>query len=376
MLKKLSLTLLGIVLVLGTIGFIFYGMVRTMIAAGANQGIPPSPVTAAPVLQADWQPTITSVATLTAVQGVTISAQLDGSVAKIAFEAGQKVKAGDLLVQEDVSTEQAQISAAKAAQELARINLQRSRQLLANNTIARSQYDADNAAFLQAQAQVAQIQATIDKKTIRAPFGGRLGVRLINLGQTIKAGDPIVSLQNLTPIYADFYLPQQDLSDLATGLKVQVRCDALPDKIVGGTLTAIDPDVDAATRNIQVEATLANPDEKLRPGMFVDLDVVLPRVDHVLVIPETAIEYAPYGDSVFVVEDHKDDKTGKTSKIVVSHTVRLGRTRGDYVEVVSGLHSGDVVVTSGAFKLRTGMPVFVDNTLAPKAEMNPQPADS
>ena len=303
---------------------------------------------------------------------------MDGNIAKIAFEAGSKVKAGDLLLQQDTTVEEAQLEAAAAAVDLARINLARSKELLAKQTIAQSQLDTDDANYKQAIAQAANIRAVIAKKTIRAPFGGRLGIRLVNLGQTLKAGDPIVSLQALNPIYADFYLPQQDLGSIATGLgRADHRRRSFPaGTAVEGKVTAISPDVDSTTRNVRVEATLANADEKLHPGMFVDVGVVLPKGDAQVVIPSSAILYAPYGDSVFIVEDKKDDKTGQTAKVARQQFVRLGVTRGDFVAVISGVKAGDVVVSTGAFNLHPGTTVTVDNSLAPATQLAPTPTDS
>jgi membrane fusion protein (multidrug efflux system) len=330
----------------------------------------------APVREDTWQHELASVGTLSAVQGVTVSAQLDGLVVAIAFEPGARVKAGDLLVQQDVTAEEAQLRSAESAVQLAQINLKRSKELLAHNTIAQSQLDADQATYTQAVAQADAIRATIAKKSIRAAFAGRLGVRLVNLGQNLKAGDPIVSLQALDPIYADFFLPQQNVADVATGQDVEANCDAYPTRPGLGKITTINPDVDAATHNLRVQATLANADQRLRPGMYVDIKVLLPVREKVLAVPVTAVVYAPYGDSVFVVESHRDEATGQTTQIANQKLVRLGLKRGDFVAVLSGLNAGDVVVTAGAFKLRTGMPVTANNSLAPAAQLVPVPTDS
>lgn len=366
MIKKFLVTLLTIVVLVGGVAFLYVSMIRTLIAESASQVMPPTAVTSMELEPESWQPTLASVGSLTAVQGVTVSAQLDGTVTGIAFQPGAKVRAGDLLVQMDIGPEKAQLAAAKAALHLAELNLRRSRELLARNTISQSQLDSDLATEEQDEAQVDNIQATIDKKTIRAPFAGRLGVRQIDLGQTLKAGDPIVSLQALDPIFLDFYLPQQDLRQVAPGLAVKVSCDAFPGETFDGKITTINPDIDANTRNVHLQATLPNPRDRLRPGMFVDVSVVLPRAETVLAIPQTAVLYAPYGDSVFVIEHGR----------AVQKFVRLGVTRGDFVAVVDGLKPGEQVITSGAFKLQAGMPVSVNNALAPHAELNPKPSDS
>jgi membrane fusion protein (multidrug efflux system) len=376
MLKKIILVAVALLVLVGILVGIKVMQIRTLIAAGASYAPPPEPVTTAKVTEDEWAPTIPAVGSLVAIQGVTVAAELDGNVARIAFVPGSAVKAGDLLVQQDVGVEQAQLRAADAASELARLNLDRSRELLANKTISQSQFDTDNATRLQAVAQGDNIAAAIAKKTIRAPFSGRLGIRLINLGQTLKAGDAIVSLQALNPIFVDFSLPQQELARLASGQTVQVTSDAIPGRTVTGKITAINPDVDSTTRNVRVEATLANADESLHPGMFVNARVVLPVKEKVMVIPSTAVLYAPYGDSVFVVEDHQDEKTGRSGKVVRQQFVRLGLTRGDFVTVVSGLKTGEEIVTTGEFKLHNGGSVIVDNKLAPHFELAPTPSDT
>jgi len=376
MIKKLLLTVFGLLLILGVIVGCYVGMIMHLVAATKNQVVPAEPVTTAAVKADTWQLTLGSTGTLTAVQGVTVSAQLDGTVAGIHFEAGSTVKAGDLLVQMDVGPEQAQLSAAAAALELARLNLKRSQELLENNTISQAQLDTDDANYKSMAAQVENIRATIAKKTLRAPFGGRLGVRLVNLGQTLKAGDAIVSLQALDPIYVDFYLPQQQLAQIVTGMPVRIVCDAFADRPATGQITTINPDIDANSRNVRVQATLANPDQKMRPGMFVSVDVILPAQKPVLIIPATSVLYAPFGDSVFVVEDSKDAATGEVTKVVRQQIVRLGLARGDFVAVDSGLKEGDLVVTSGVFKLHAGSTVTLDNTLAPDAKIDPKPSDS
>ena len=353
MLKRLSITVSGLILLVGLLGGIKLLQFQTMFAAGAAVSIPPEPVTTATVNAEAWAPTIDAVGSLTAVQGVNVAAELDGKIVHIAFEPGTAVKAGDLLVQQDTSTEEAQLRAAEASVALARISLNRARELIAQLTISQSELDAADA------------------------FAGRLGIRLVNLGQSLKAGDPLVSLQALDPIYADFLLPQQRLPELARDLVVRVTSDALPPgQVTEGRLTAISPDVDSATRNVRVQATLANPDERLHPGMFVDLSVVLPTTEHVLVIPATAVLYAPYGDSVFVVEEKKGGRSGAPGKIVRQQIVRLGERRGDFVVVSSGLQAGETVVTTGVFKLRNGIAVTVDNRLAPDAELAPRPSDT
>jgi membrane fusion protein (multidrug efflux system) len=368
------LTLAGLVVLVGALVVIKLSQFAALGAMGYSPA--PDTVTTATVSETNWQPFFSSVGSLSAVQGVTVTAQLDGNLVKIAFEAGSSVKAGDLLVQQDTSTEEAQLHAAEAAEELTRLTLGRSHQLLGDATISQSQYDGDDAGYKQAQAQSANIRAVIAKKTIRAPFAGRLGVRLVNLGQTLKAGDPIVSLQALDPIYADFYLPQQDLAHIAQGTPVQISGEAVPGGQVDGKITAINPSVDSDTRNVRAEATIANPKEGLHPGMFVHVNVLLPDTRKVLVIPATAVLYAPYGNSVFVVGETKDAATGKAKVSVRQQFIRLGDARGDFVAVVDGLKAGEVVVSSGPFKLRNGEAVIVNNADAPPAQLAPKPDNS
>jgi membrane fusion protein (multidrug efflux system) len=376
MFKKIAATTLSLLILIGAIVGIKVLQIKTLIAQGASYVPPPDFVSTATVQTQNWPPTLTAVGSLSAVQGVTVAAELDGKIVGLEFEAGQKVRAGDVLVRQDVRAESAQLRSAEASVDLTKLNLDRSKQLLAKATISQSQLDADTVAYRQAVAAAENIRAVIEKKTIRAPFAGRLGVRLVNLGQFLKAGDAIVSLQAPNPMFADFYLPQQDLSRLAIGEPVKLTGDAFPAGGVEGRITAINPDLDTATRNVRIQATVQNPTEVLRPGMFVDVAVELPTADPLLVIPATAVLNAPYGDTVFVVEDHTDGKTGRTTKVVRQQVVRLGVTRGDFVAVTTGLKAGEVVATSGVFRLRPGHAVTVDNTLAPPAQLAPKPNDS
>jgi membrane fusion protein (multidrug efflux system) len=373
MVKKIIVTSLSLLIVLGVIAGIKVLQIKKLISQKYQQ--PSESVSTAIVSPQTWQQTLTSVGSLTAVQGVTVAAELDGKIAEVDFEAGKAVNAGDVLVRQDTTVEGAELRSAQAAVHLAKVNLARTSELLAKGTVSQSQFDQDEATFEQAVASVDNIQATIDKKTIKAPFSGQLGIRLINLGQNLKAGDSIVSLQALNPIFVDFYLPQQELVQLKTGLSVRVSGDSMAGKSVEGKLTAISPDVDSSTRNVRVQATVDNDGGILHPGMFVDVAVELPVTDKVLPIPATAVLYAPYGDSVYVVESKSDD-TGAKQLVVRQQIVRLGEQKGDFVAVVSGLKEGDTVVTSGVFKLRPGTPVEVNNSVAPDSKLAPTPGDS
>jgi membrane fusion protein (multidrug efflux system) len=376
MTKRIIYSIVGLIVVIGVLAGIKALQIGKMIVHGEQYVPPPQPVNTAAVHRESWQSLLTSVGSLEAVQGVMVTAELTGKVVHIAFESGTMVQAGDLLVQQDISSEKAQLRGAEAVRDLAKVNLERLSKLLTDEAISQSQYDDAAAKFKEDAAQVDNIQAIIAKKTIRAPFAGRLGIRLVNLGQTLNEGEEIVSLQSLEPIFVNFLLPQQQLPQIQRGLRVQVTTDALPGQIIEGQVTAINPQVDSSTRNLRVQATVANSQERLRPGMFVKVAVLLPVQEKVLAIPATALLYAPYGDSVFVVEEKKSEKDGQSGKIVRQQFVRLGEKRGDFVSVVSGLEEGETVVSTGAFKLRNGQAVVVDNTLAPEFKLIPNPEES
>jgi membrane fusion protein (multidrug efflux system) len=374
--KRVLFTLLGLLLLVALLGGIKALQIGRMIAQGKQFVPPPETVTTAVVRSDAWERALTAVGSLEAVQGVTVAAELPGKVVGVAFTPGRSVRKGELLLQQDVSAEQAQLPGAEAAAALARRNLARADELLAQKFISQAEHDAADATYRQAQAAAENIRAVIAKKTIRAPFAGRLGIRLVDLGQVLGEGDAIVSLQALDPIFVNFQLPQQQLARLRPGLPVRVTSDALPDASLFGTITAINPEVDAATRNIRAQATLANPEERLRPGMFANVAVLLPGREPVLVLPATAVLYAPYSDSVFVVEEQKDEKTGQTGKVLRQQFVHLGEKRGDFVAVSSGLKAGETVVSTGVFKLRNGQAVVVDNTLAPEFQLAPKPENN
>ena len=376
MIKRIIITIVGLLVVVGILGGIKGLQIERMIAQGKQFSPPPEPVTTAVARKETWESLLTTVGSLEAVQGVIVTAELSGKVERIGFEPGTKVKTGELLVQQDISAENAQLRAAEAGLTLAKIDLDRKSKLLAQKTISRSEYDNAEAQFKEAAAQADTIRAAVKKKTIRAPFDGRLGIRLVNMGQVLKEGDAIVSLQLIDPIFVNFSLPQQQLAQVESGLTVQVTTDALPGQVVDGKITAINPQVDTATRNIQMQATVANSEERLRPGMFVNVAVVLPARKDVLAIPATAVLYAPYSDSVFVVEKKKEEKNGQPGQVVRQKFVRLGEKKGDYVAIVSGLEEGDTVVSTGVFKLRNGQSVVVDNAVTPEFKLNPEPEES
>jgi membrane fusion protein (multidrug efflux system) len=346
----------------------------TMISA--KPPMPLETVTSAVVKEEDWAPTLSAVGSISAVQGAVVATELGGVVSQIAFENGSTSKKGDLLVQLDASAEEAQLHSAEADVELARADLERSRDLAARKVISKAELDAAESKFKQKNASVDQMRSMITKKTVRAPFDGQLGIRQVNAGQMINAGQQVVSLQSLDPVFADFALPQQHFAKLSQGLEIRVTTDAVPGRVFNGKLTAVNSMVDVATRNVSVQATLENPDHVLRPGMFAKVEVVLPEKARALVIPGSAISYAPFGDSVFVIDKTKDPKTGKESQTIRQQFVRVGEARGDLVSITKGLKAGDTVVGTGVFKLRNGMAVTINNDLAPRPQVAPTPADT
>jgi membrane fusion protein, multidrug efflux system len=370
--KRIILSICGLILIIALLAGIKALQIGAMIDKGKKFVPPPETVTSSLVTAQSWDSALTAVGTLNAVQGVTVAAELPGKVAAIAFQPGSTVKKGDLLLRQDIISEEAQLPGAVAQANLTRNNQQRADSLLKDRIISQSDYDTAAASFVQALAQADTIRAAMAKKTIRAPFSGRLGIRLVNLGQILREGDPIVTLQSMDPIFVDFTLPQQQLTRLRAGLPVRIATDALPGESIQGKISAISPQVDADTRNIKVQATLSNRAEKLRPGMYVTVSVGLPLRQKLLVIPATAVMYAPYSDSVFIIENSKDGK----GKLLRQQFVRLGEKRGDFAAVTSGLKEGETIVSTGVFKLRNGQSVVVDNRLAPTFKQSPTPENN
>lgn len=340
---------------------------------------PPMPVetvTSAVAKDEDWPEMFSAVGSVSPVQGATVAAELGGTVSQVAFQNGSEAKKGDLLLKLDTSSEAAQLRTAEADLELAHANLTRAQDLTTRKVISKQELDAAESTFKQKEGTVANMRSMISKKEVHAPFDGQLGIRQVNVGQMINPGTLVVSLQSLDPVYVDFALPQQYLSKLSPGLETRVHIDALTDEKFEGKLTAINSSVDVATRNVSLQATLENSKHLLHPGMFVKVDVILPSKTKTLVIPGTAVSYAPYGDSVYVIEKSKDEKTGKETQSLRQAFVRIGESRGDFVSITEGLKAGEAVVSTGVFKLRNGMMVTINNELAPKPELNPKPADT
>jgi len=372
--KALSKAVLGLVVVLLVIVGIKALQILKM--KSAPMMMPPTTVSSAPVKEEDWSPMLSSVGSISAVQGAVVSTELGGTVAEIKFPNGSVAKQGDVLVKLDASSEEAQLRTAEADLELARADLQRSQDLATRKVISKAELDSAESKFKQKQGTVDNMRAMIVKKEVRAPFAGQLGIRQVNVGQMINAGQQVVSLQALDPVYVDFALPQQHLANLSQGLEVHVQTDALPGREFVGKLTALNSSVDPVTRNVGLQATLENRDHALRPGMFAKIDVVLPEKEKTLVVPGSAVSYAPYGDSVFVIEKKKEPKTGKESQMIRQQFVRVGEARGDFISITQGLEPGQTIVSTGVFKLRNGMPVVINNDLAPKPQLNPKPADT
>ena len=375
MAKRMIAMLVLMIALIGGLAFIKFRQFQAMAAQFAAMQPPPEAVTTIVAQREEWPTTISSIGTVAAVQGVTVSADLPGIVDRIAFDSGKPVKEGDVLVQLDTRQEQAQLAAAEAQLELSRLTFQRMQGLVEQDAVSRAEYDTAAAAFKQAEARIREIHATIERKTIRAPFGGVLGIRAVNLGQYLTGGDAVVPLQSLDPIYVNFGVPQQDASRMRLGRAVRITASDLGSVEFGGRISALDAVVDEATRNVRVQATLANPGGRLRPGMFVQAQVVLGANQPVIALPGSAISYAPYGDSVFVVTDLKD-QGGKSYQGVRQQVVKLGGARGDQIAVLSGVQPGEVVVTSGVFKLRNGAAVQINNKVQPANSKKPKPEDS
>jgi membrane fusion protein, multidrug efflux system len=375
MAKRMILMLVVLLALLGGLGFVKYRQVEAAIAMGASFQLPPTAVTTVVAKQETWPSTLTVIGTAAAIQGVTVSADLPGTIDKIHFESGQWVKEGDILVELDTRQERAQLESLEAQRDLAKVNYKRAQELVQAGVISRSDFDSAEAQQKATEAQVGDTRAAIARKTIHAPFNGLLGIRQVSLGQYLAAGQAIVSLQSLSPIYVNFGVPQQETPRVIPGHGVRLTNDNLPGMEFTGKITALDSVINEQTRNIQVQATVTNKDNKLRPGMFVQVELPLGQPRKVISLPASAINYAPYGDSVYIVTDMKDPK-GNSYRGVRQQVVKIEGSRGDQVAVVSGLNPGDEVVSSGVFRLRNGAPIQINNTVKPENNPSPKPEDS
>ena len=381
MARRMILMLAVVFGVVGVLGFFKFRQIQAAMSQPWNP--PPEAVTTVVAQPATWPATLYAIGSVAAVRGVTISADLPGLVSAIHFDSGKRVAAGEVLVELDTKQEQAQLTAAEADRDLKQLNLTRAEDLSKQGVISKAEYDQAQAEAKQTEAKVGEIRATIARKRIRAPFTGVLGIRQVNLGQYLNGGDPIVPLQALDPIYVNFSLPQQAVPQIKSGDAVQVRSEGIAGLEADGKITAINSVVDEATRNVQVQASFANPANLLRPGMFVTAEVVVGQGSPVIAIPASSVSYAPYGDSVFIVEEIQappgpDGKAPekKTYKGVRQQFVKLGPARGDLIAVLTGVKPGEEVVTSGVFKLRDKAAVQVNNEKQPGSSAAPKPEDS
>ncbi|MGB6356240.1 MAG: efflux RND transporter periplasmic adaptor subunit [Steroidobacteraceae bacterium] len=365
--------ILGVVLLLGGIGFVVFRNIMKQIAQGSATQ-PAVVVTAMKAATQEWQPQVNAVGSLRAIRGVDVTTEIAGLVRELRFKSGDEVKAGAVLVQLNADSDLATLASLKAAADLAQVTLTRDRTQLAAEAISQAQVDSDEADLKSKRAQADSQQATIDKKTIRAPFAGRLGITLVNPGQYLNPGDKVVTLQTIDPIYIDFNVPQQQVSQVSVGQPVTVVSDAYQDQTFGGKLTAIDSKVDTDTRNVQVEATLANPKRLLLPGMFGRAAVDSGEKKTYLTLPQTSITYNPYGATVFVAVEKKDAK-GSPQLQAQQVFITVGPTRGDQVAVLKGVSEGAMVVTSGQLKLKNGSPLRIDNSVQPLNSPNPTPQE-
>ena len=375
MAKRMILMLVVMAALLGGLGFAKFRQVETAIAQGASFQPPPTAVTTVVAQRETWPSTLSVIGTAAAIEGVTVSADLPGTIDKIHFESGQWVHEGDDLVDLDTRQERAQLANLEAQRDLAKINYGRAQELVKAGVISKSEYDNASAQQKATEAQVGDIRAAIARKTIHAPFSGMLGIRQVSLGQYLAAGQSIVSLQSVSPIYVNFGVPQQETPKVIPGHVLRVTNGELPGMAFTGRITALDSVINEQTRNIQVQATVTNKDNKLRPGMFVQVELPLGQPRQVVPLPASAINYAPYGDSVFIVSEMKDAK-GNTYRGVRQQVVKVEGSRGDQVAIISGINPGDEVVSSGVFRLRNGAPIQVNNTVKPGNSTSPKPEDS
>lgn len=369
--KRWILGILGLLAVVGVLAGVKAAQINAMIQAGASFVAPPETVTSAKVEPLDWEATRSAVGTVLALRAVTLGSEMSGIVRDIRFENGAWVKKGQVLVELDASSEAAQLMGAEAEAVLARSTRARIQKLHEQGANTPSDLESAEARAVQAEATVANLRVLIGKKSIRAPFDGRVGIRQVELGQIVSPGSPIASLHSMTPALVEFLLPQQVLAEVKSGQKVRVHVDVFPGETWAGELTTINPEVESSSRNVRMRATVPNEDGRLMPGMFASVEVVAGERRPVVAIPSTSVIFAPYGDSVYVLDEAKD-AAGKPGLVARQRFVRLGERRGDFVAVTSGLNAGESVASSGVFKLRNGAAVVINNALAPPVESAPQ----
>jgi membrane fusion protein (multidrug efflux system) len=377
--KTFFWVVVGLCLVVGLLVYVKYEQISTLINTGKSFTPPPTTTTSFDVQQTSWEQILSSIGSLEATKGLVIAADISGRISKVLFEAGSEVVAGDLLIQQDTSEEQARLRSNQAAAALAKNNLERITKLYNKKVASRSELDNSKGIYDSAVADVDNTKAAIEKKSLRAPFAGRLGIRLVNLGQFIDAGDSVVSLQAINKMYVNFSLPQQFNSKVAVGLSIRLESDAVPEKQFLGTINAIDPEIEVATRSVRLQAVIDNPNKELLPGMFATIDVLLPENKSVLLIPVTAVQYATFGDSVFVIEPAKNTETNQVVQpeklIARQQFVKLGESRGDFVVVKKGLNETDKIASTGVFKLRNGGSIVINNSVVPNFSTTPNVRD-
>jgi membrane fusion protein (multidrug efflux system) len=375
MIKRMAIMLLAVGgVAAGLVGFHAFkaAAIKQALAALAT---PQQTVATATAEYQEWQPSLAGVGSLRAAKGTDLSLQVAGIVDEIDFESGDDVKQGTLLLRLQADDDIAKLHSLQATAALARITYDRDRQQFKSNAVSQQTLDSDLLTLRSDEAQVAQQQALVDYKSLRAPFTGRLGIRQVDLGQYLPAGTATVTLQALDPIYVDFYLPQQALDRVKVGQPVTAKVDTYPDEGFSGTISAVNPRVDTGTRNVQIRATFANPDKKLLPGMFATVEIAAGAPQRQLTLPQTAITYNSYGSTVYIVEDQGKKADGQPNLVARQSFITTGPTRGDQVAVLSGVKQGDIVITAGQVKLHNGSSVAVDNLVKPTADADPHPVD-
>jgi membrane fusion protein (multidrug efflux system) len=377
--KTFFWVVVGLCLVISSLVYVKYEQISTLISSGKNFTPPATTTTSFDVQKTSWEQTLSSIGSLEATKGLIVTADISGRISNVLFEAGSEVKAGDLLIQQDTSEEQARLRSNQAAAALAKSTLERITKLYNQKVASKSELDNSKSTYDSAVANVDNTKAAIEKKSIRAPFAGRLGIRLVNLGQFINTGDSVVSLQAIDKMYVNFSLPQQFNSKVDVGLAIRLESDAVPEKQFLGSINAIDPEIEVATRSVRLQAVIDNPNKELLPGMFATIDVLLPNNKAVLYIPVTAVQYATFGDSVFVIEAAKDPEKNQVVEpeqlIVRQQFVKLGESRGDFVAVDKGLNETDKIASTGVFKLSNGGSVVINNSVVPNFSITPDVPD-
>lgn len=376
MAKRMIIMLILVSVIFGGI-FGFKAFTGYMMQKGmAAQGPPPQTVSATKASTQEWQPRLEAVGSLKALRGADLAPEVSGIVSQIHFQSGEMVKAGSLLLEMDARSDTAKLQSLRATLELAKKNYVRDQEQFKEQIVSQATLDADLADLQRTEAQVAEQQALVDKKTIRAPFDGRLGIRTVDLGQYLNPGMKIVTLQTLDPIFVDFFLPQKEISRIAIGQDVKVMADAYPEQIFAGVISAIDPKVDTSTRNVGVRATIRNPKQQLLPGMFATTRIDTGQSGRFITLPQTAIVFNPYGNVVYVALEKGKNAQGKPNLIAMQKFVKTGETRGDQIAVLEGVKEGDLIITSGQIKLRNGTPIIINNRIQPTNDAAPTPIDN